>query len=359
MAALLDYKCPCCGGEIKFDSASQMMKCPFCTTEFEVETLKAYDEDLQSENTSEMNWETSDQEWTPGETEGLREYICDSCGGTVVGSDTTAATECPFCGSPVVMKGQFRGDLKPDVVIPFKLDKEAAKAGLLKHLQGKPLLPNAFKTRNHIDEVKGVYVPFWLFDSDVDAKIQYKAVKERSWSDNQYRYTEKKYYSVFRSGTIGFDHVPVDGSSQMDDALMESIGPFKYDDAVDFQTAYLSGYLADKYDVTMEQCIDRANERVKNSTSVEFRKTVTGYNSVTEESSSYNLTKGEVKYALYPVWLLSTTWNGNHYLFAMNGQTGKFVGNLPTDKKKLALFRLGFFAAGFVLAFIIGLFMFL
>ena len=333
MAVLQEYKCPCCGGAIAFDSTLQKMKCPYCDTEFDMDTLQGYDEDLQTDAPDDMNWETeAGQEWQSGETDGMRVYICRSCGGEIIGDINTAATECPYCGNPVVMTGNLSGALKPDLVIPFKLDKAAAKQGLMRHLEGKRLLPKVFKDQSHIDEVKGVYVPFWLFDTDADANIRYKATRVRAWSDSQFNYVDTSYYSVLRAGTLRFDAVPVDGSSKMADDLMESVEPFDLSDAVDFQTAYLAGYFADKYDVTAEQSIERANERIRESTAQAFAETVTGYESVTPEASSIRLYSGKARYALYPVWLLNTTWNGQQYTFAMNGQTGKFVGNLPVDK---------------------------
>ena len=335
MAGLQEYKCPCCGGAIAFDSTIQKMKCPYCDTEFEMDALKGYDAELQDEETDSMEWETAaGGEWGEGETDGLRTYVCKSCGGEIVGDANTAATSCPFCDNPIVMMGQFSGSLKPDLVIPFKLDKKAAKEGLMKHLTGKRLLPKIFKDQNHIDEIKGVYVPFWLFDTDVDAKVRYKATKIRTWSDSDYNYTQTSYYMVHRGGSVGFEYVPVDGSTKMADDLMESIEPFNCGEAVDFQTAYLAGYLADKYDVTAEESIDRANERVKKSTEQAFAETVIGYDTVVAENTSVQFHGGKAKYALYPVWLLNTTWNGNKYTFAMNGQTGKFVGDLPVDKGK-------------------------
>ena len=333
MAALQEYKCPCCGGAIAFDTQVQKMKCPYCDTEFEMETLAAYDSELQGEGVDDMQWETSaGAEWTEGEADGLRVYSCKSCGGEIVGDDTLAATACPFCGNPVVMMGQFAGALKPDYVIPFKLDKKAAKAALQKHYGGKRLLPKAFKDQNHIDEVKGVYVPFWLFDTDANARIRYRATTIRHWEDSNYEYTETSHFSVFRGGSIGFERVPVDGSTKMEDDLMESIEPYNFGDAVDFQTAYLAGYLADKYDVSAEESIERANERIKRSTEKAFAETVDGYDTVTPEATNIQLNNGSAKYALYPVWLLNTTWNGQKFTFAMNGQTGKLVGDLPLDK---------------------------
>ena len=354
MSTLLEYKCPCCDGKIEFDSTQQKMVCPYCDTTFDVETLKGYDEQLNNKQEDKMDWdESAGTQWQEGETEGMRVYTCQACGGEVVGDATTAATTCPYCDNPVIMTGQFMNDLKPDYVIPFKLDKKAAKEALANHFKGKILLPKIFKDQNHIDEIKGIYVPFWLFDADADADIHYKATKVRHWSDSNYRYTETKYFSVHRAGTIGFDKIPVDGSSKMADDLMESIEPFNTKDMVDFQTAYLSGYLADKYDVTEADSVARANDRVKTSTEAMFASTVQGFNSVVADSTRIQLQNSKAKYALYPVWILNTTWNNQKFTFAMNGQTGKFVGNLPTDMGLLAKWLLGLTAGISVAAFAI------
>lgn len=342
MGEIHEYKCPCCGGAISFDSTKQKMKCPFCDTEFDLETLENYDDELNNEMPDDMSWDSSaGGEWQDGEAEGLRVYVCNSCGGEIVADENTAATSCPFCDNPVVIMGQLAGDLKPDLVITFKLDKESAKAALQKHYKGKPLLPKAFRSGNHIDEVKGIYVPFWLFDADAAASIRYRAERVHMWSDSSYRYTKTDHFLIRRGGTLAFEHVPVDGSSIMADDLMESIEPFNFSDAVDFRTAYLSGYLADKYDVTAEQSIERANERIKTSTAQAFMSTVVGYNMVIPEVTNIQLQNGKAKYALYPVWILNTTYNGEKYTFAMNGQTGKMVGNMPTDKGAFARWLIG------------------
>jgi DNA-directed RNA polymerase subunit RPC12/RpoP len=309
------------------------MKCPYCDSEYEMEALQAYDADLNNIPQDNMTWDTAaGSQWGDGETDALRVYCCNSCGGEIVADETAGATHCPYCDNPVVMKGQFAGALKPDIVIPFKHDKNAAIAALKNHYKGKRLLPKVFKEQNHIEEVKGMYVPVWLFDTDADAHVRYKATMVRTWSDSRYDYTETSHYSVTRAGSIGFENVPVDGSSKMDDALMESIEPFDISGAVNFQTAYLSGYLADKYDVDAETSVERANERIKKSTEDAFASTVTGYTSVVPVNSSISLNNGRARYALYPVWILNTKWNGQKFTFAMNGQTGKIVGDLPMDK---------------------------
>lgn len=334
MSELTTYKCPCCGGAVEFSTDVQKMQCPYCDTEFEIDDLRAYNEALEGEKegvSSDTEWQkTSGTAWD--ESEGMNVYVCHSCGGEIVCDETTAATSCPFCSNPVVMKGHFAGELKPDLVIPFKLDKKAAKEALMRHFSNKTLLPKVFKDENHIDEIKGIYVPFWLFDSDADANLRFKGTKIHIYRDRKYEYTETSFYSVVRGGSISYEKIPVDGSKKMEDDLMESLEPFDLREAVDFRTAYLSGFFADKYDVTSKESAERANERIRQNTEAVFKREAGGYVTLTLENSDIRLHGGRVKYALLPVWILNTTWNGEKYRFAMNGQTGKFVGDLPLDK---------------------------
>ena len=347
--SLQEFKCPNCAGAITFDPGIQTMYCPYCNSMLDVQALAASEAELEQQQAPEaIDWGFSGTEWGAGEQEGLSVYTCNSCAGEIIGDDTLGATSCPFCGNPVVMTSKFSGTLRPDAVIPFRLGKEQALEALKKHYLKKVLLPKVFKDENHLDEIKGVYVPFWLFDADVDAHINYRATTTRSWSDSKYNYTETSYYDVMRDGSIGFNTLPVDGSYAVDNTLMESIEPFHFNEAVGFSTPYLAGYSANKYDVNAEESVPRANERFGNSTVEEFRKTVTGYSSVDTHSANIRVNNGSVKYALFPVWFLATSWNGGNYVFAMNGQTGKFVGNLPMDKKAFARWFLLLFGAPFV-----------
>lgn len=332
MATLLEYKCPNCGGALSFDSETQKMNCPYCDSELEMEALRQLDEALKEPQEDQMHWETpSEAQWQEGEQESLTSYICQSCGGEIVCDENTVATSCPFCDNAVVMSGRLCGSLRPDLVIPFQYDKDAAKQALAKHMRKKPLLSKVFKDENHIQEVKGIYVPFWLFDAQADGDARYRATRVRTWSDSNYYYTRTQHYSVRRAGKLAFAGVPVDGSTKMADALMESIEPYDLTKAIDFQTAYLAGFLADKYDVSAEDSMLRANERIKVSTQDTLLQTVVGYTSVTPVSTTVKLEKNRVRYALYPVWLLHTKYRDKDYLFAMNGQTGKLIGNLPVD----------------------------
>lgn len=344
MSNTLEYKCPNCGGKLEFDSSTQKMNCPYCDSEIDVEALRSFDEKLNRENLED----TADFKMS-GEMlneDGMSVYVCNSCGGEIIADENAAATHCPYCGNPVIFTGKLTGVLKPDWVIPFKLNKDDAKRELQNHLKGKPLLPKIFKSQNHIDEIKAIYVPFWLYDADIDGSFAYEGLRIRTWSDSKYNYTETSHYEIIRDGALKFEHIPADGSSKMPDDLMESIEPYDFSQAVDFQTAYLSGFLADKYDVTAEDNNPRVQTRMIESLSNSLKGTVNGYSSLKEIDRRCRFGDAKVSYALYPVYILNTTWNGNKYVFAMNGQTGKFVGDLPIDKGKAAGYTIGL-TAGF------------
>ena len=352
--------CPSCKTPLNCEGISGEAACPGCGAEFEIEALRDYAAHTQDKKQDNMQWETpAGGTWNEGEADGLRVYSCKTCGGEIVADETTGATHCPYCGNPIVLSGHFAGLMKPDLLIPFRVDKNAAMAALQNHYKGKRLLPKVFKDQNHIEEVKGLYVPVWLFDADADARVEYEATRIRTWSDSEYNYTETRHYAVLRGGDISFENVPVDGSSKMDDTLMESVEPFDISDAVPFQAAYLPGFLADKYDVDAEASIGRANERIKKSTEDAFRGTVQGYDTVMPVESNIHLERGRARYALYPVWILNTNWKGQKFTFAINGQTGKIVGDLPMDKGAFWRYLLGVTGAVTAAAFAISYLMWL
>ncbi len=365
MADILTNKCPNCGGAIEFDTGSQNMKCPFCEAEFEIEAVKAYNEAIGAQQEGEGNaaWDTytgdsGSGDWSDSEKENMSAYSCQSCGGEIVADKETGATSCPYCGNPVIIPVQFSGMFKPDYVIPFKIDKQGAKNALSNFLKGKFLLPKAFKDQNRIEKITGLYVPYWLFDCHSDGNIVYKANKVSRWSTSDYNYTKTDYYSIIRQGDLSFVRLPVDGSSKVENNYTEAIEPYNYNEMTDFQTAYLTGFIADKYDVEANECVPRANERIRESTKEEFLKTIHGYSSVNIASSNINISQGNIKYAMLPVWILNSKYKDKLYTFAMNGQTGKFVGELPVDWAKFFGTLFGITAGlGLIVAIAVALFM--
>jgi len=359
---ITNYKCPACSGPLHFAPGSGMMECEYCNSQFTVEEIeKKYSEanaaavaakaEADNKPASNDEWEVSTEQWT---SEGMKQYSCPSCGATLLCEDTMAASSCPYCGNPTIVPGQFTGSIKPDFVVPFKIEKDAAVEALKKHYGKRYLLPKMFKDGSHLEEIKGVYVPFWLYDGVATGDCVYEGIKETKQRTPKEEIITKKHYHVERKGTMSFSKIPADASTKMDDAYMESIEPYDYSDLKPFTQAYLTGYLADKYDVSAEENAPRAVKRAKESTkNALFVDASKGYNSTSVQRENITVKQGKAYYAMMPVWMLSTNWNGKDYKFAMNGQTGKMVGDLPIDKSKfwvtLALVLLVFAGLGLAL----------
>jgi DNA-directed RNA polymerase subunit RPC12/RpoP len=263
----------------------------------------------------------------------MAEYTCNSCGATVVTSATESAGTCPYCRSPIVIVQQTSGALTPDMVIPFRWTRDQAVESLQRLYRGKRLLPKVFSSQNFVDEVKGVYVPFWLYDFDADVNERYNASTVSTRYAGSRRYITTRNYVAIRQGNVKFMAIPVDGSANMPDAIMESIEPFDVSQAVPFQGSYLAGFMAERYDVDSQTAGGRAHERAVRSAGQIFARSVTGYRSVTPAGAQVTVKSAVVHYVLFPVWMLTTIWRGERFTFAMNGQTGRMVGDLPLDRK--------------------------
>ncbi|MBQ1352110.1 MAG: hypothetical protein IIY71_05245 [Oscillospiraceae bacterium] len=340
-----NYKCPACTGPLHFVGSSGMLECDYCGSKYdisEIEALYAEKEkeaaaasaaaEEKEETASEGDqWDFSNAGGNWGaEEDKIKVYHCPSCGAELLCEETTAATSCPYCGNPTIVPGQLSGTLKPDYVIPFELDKQAAMEGLKKHYKGKKFLPKAFKQENHIEGIKGIYVPFWLFDGEADADMEFQATRSFIHMEGDDEVTTTEHFRVRRAGTVPFEKIPVDASSKMPDEHMDSIEPFDYEKLEPFSTAYLPGFLADKYDVSAEDSAHRADRRAENTAAAIMTASASvGYQTCIPIRQDIFLRRGGVKYALLPVWMLNTKWRGKEFLFAMNGQTGKMVGDLP------------------------------
>ncbi|MDO5327524.1 MAG: hypothetical protein Q4G00_12485 [Clostridia bacterium] len=337
------YKCPCCGASLTFGSQSQQLDCASCGNSFPLETLQQLS-DVQVENTTDdqLQWQyAGGGGYTEEEAAHLRSYRCQACGAEIITDETMAATECVYCGNPNVMPQVFTGAYRPDGVIPFQKSKQEAQNALRNHCQGKKLLPNGFMDENKIEKITGVYVPFWLFQADAEADCTYNATKVSTHREGNYMVTRTAHFLVRRGGRLGFNQVPVDGSSKIDDTMMESIEPYDSKKAEAFSTGYLSGYQAQRYDVDAEACQPRANERIRQSVAATMAATVAGYATAVPTNTQIQLQHSQVHQVLMPVWMLNTRWQDQTYTFAMNGQTGQFIGDLPVDKGKFWKWLLG------------------
>ncbi len=336
MANVLNFKCPSCGAKLTFSGEAGEMVCEYCDAHFTMEQAKAAEEaEAVDAASSDMTWTTSQQAMITDEDGHVSGYLCPSCGAEMVAGDNTAATECPYCGNQAIIPQSFEGIYKPEVMVPFAINKEKAKASLQEFVKGKKLLPDSFTEGNRIEQITGLYVPFWLYSCHARGTVAFEGEKtSRRWEDSNFKYEKKDHYALNRSGEMDFTRIPADASTKMDDATMDSLEPYDLSAAVDFDAAYFSGYLADRYDVESKDAQARADERVRNTFIEKMKEKTSGYNSVTHKSESIRLEDAKAEYAMLPVWMMTTKYEGENYTFGINGQSGKMVGSLPIDKGK-------------------------
>ena len=368
---ITNYQCPACTGPLHYAANSGNLECEYCGSSFTVQEIEALFEEkeeaaieasleeaeestVETEEVLEADGDYDTGEYWDAEAEGLKAYTCPSCAAQLIMDETTVATSCPYCGNPSVVPGAFAKTLKPEYIIPFKVTREEAKKALKKYYKGKKFLPKSFAAENNIEELKGVYVPFWLYNGKVYAQMSYRGTKVRTTMMPDCEVVSTYHYRMRRAGTADFERIPVDASSKMPDEYMDAIEPFDYSQMVKFKTAYLPGYMADRYDEDIEQCAQRAENRAINSAVSSINETVQGFSTCVTETQHVTVHREKVNYALLPVWMMSTRWKDKSYLFAMNGQTGLFVGELPVDKGRYwAMFAKIALPVAAVLAFLL------
>ncbi len=335
MGDVLSFKCPCCKAPLTFSSQTGEMTCEYCGSSFTIEQAKAAEEaEKENAQSSDMTWASQAPSMIKDENGKVTGYRCPSCSAEMVADENTAATECPYCGNQAIIPESFEGMYKPDLVIPFKVSKEEAQGKLKDFTKGKKLLPKSFTSGNRIENITGLYVPFWLYSCHAQGNVSFEGIKSKTWDDSNYNYVKKDFYNVVRRGEMDFENIPVDASTQMDDSTMDSLEPFDMSTAVDYDAAYFSGYLASRYDVTEKDAQPRANERVKTSFKNKMHSEVLGYDEVREKSDNIHLTDAKAQYAMFPVWMMTTKYEGKSYTFGINGQSGRMVGSLPVDMGK-------------------------
>jgi DNA-directed RNA polymerase subunit RPC12/RpoP len=321
-----------------FDANSGTLSCPSCGRQDEMESF--------SDDFIETIFEEDE----------AKEYHCNNCGADIVTDADTTATHCSFCGAAVVLADRVSGILAPSLVIPFTITKQQAEDAFRKWCRNGLLTPSDFKVADRIKKITGMYVPFWLYDLNNRAKVEATATRVRTYTRGDYIYTETKFYDVYRDLQIDFNRVPADASEKMDDALMDKLEPYHYQELKDFKTPYLAGYIAEKYNYDAKELLPRVKEKMSGPLDNYIRSTISGYSSVRYKNKNIRTTKSKSLYTLLPVWMVYYDYEQAEHIFAMNGQTGKVVGKPPLSKGKIAAWFGGIAAGSFLIMQIITFF---
>ncbi len=328
-------KCPGCGANIFFDAESGAMICHSCGNVYDPTTM---------EMNGSLGIETPEQEYgiddeLDYEDQNKKEIVCNSCGSQIVTDANTAATICPFCGSPTLVTRRLTRQFRPDAIIPFSVTKEQAKKAYADHVNSVPHVPKSFTSSATIDKITGVYVPFWLVSADVKMDVGgwTHTVLDGSgfYDETKQETTHSHSLDVPIDGIVEFSlaNVPFDGSKKISNRLMQACEPFDYSELVPYNASYLTGFLAEKYDCQPKDMYDYIKKRLDNychsiAETVKFEDCdAFTYNS---SYTMINYKNYRVTYCLMPIWFLHLTYEDRNYQFAVNGQTGEVCGVVPS-----------------------------
>lgn len=355
----ISYKCPNCGGDLRFDPSSQKYKCEYCISIFSQEELEAANPQASEEKSAAPHMHARQGTSRDGaEEQGAVVYSCPSCGAEIVTEATTAATFCYYCHNPVVLQGKLSGEYEPDLVIPFAVDKKEAVDSFLKYVRGKKFVPRDFFCKEQIEKISGVYFPFWSYSCSADGQWQGSGNQIRVWRMGDLEYTETKVFDVERLADLEFSNLTRDALGRENRQLVEAVQPFRIEEAKKFSMGYLSGFFAEKRDIEKAEVSAGLKQEVQDYAEKMMRSSVSGYMTTQTRNTRIRMREENWKYLLLPVWVLTYKGaDGKLYYYAMNGQTRKVCGVLPLDKGRMAMLFLGIFLPLFLLLLTGGYFL--
>ena len=361
MSQLAEQKCPACGAAMRFDPASGKLVCDYCDTVVDIPASASpkakppqtprEDDNLQGFDFSRLNDQAIRED-----AASLPVYNCISCGAEVIAPAEQMALTCPYCGNNIVLTDKASGRLRPDGVIPFRIESSKLPAAVNRFYRDKKLLPWRFFSESTMGKVTGVYVPFWVFSGTLSGTLTYTGDKSSSTRHGDYVIVSTKHYRLNRKASLAYAELPVDASTKVDDKLMDSLEPFRTEEAKPFDMRYLAGFTADRFDQEKKDTATRAESRMRSSASGLVKTAASaGYENVKPSRGALRADL-QAKYLLFPVDLFDLLHGDKTYHFAVNGQTGKVVGEVPTDKLTSTLYFLSRFGitAGALILISIG-----
>ena len=347
MKPLAEQKCPACTAPMRFDPGQGKLVCDYCgmTVDIPADPKSApvkrpgLYEDVPGKIQG-FDFKNMTQQVTDLGAQKLPIYNCVSCGAEVIAPAEQMALTCPYCGNNIVLTEKVTGGLRPNSVIPFRIQPDSLPAAVSRFHRWKSLLPRGYFSKSTMGKVTGVYVPFWVFRGKMSGTISFNGQKSSSHRSGSYLITKTDHYVLTRRVSMSFEDVPVDASGKIKDEMMDSLEPFEMQEAKDFDIRYLAGFTADRFDVAKSDISARAERRMRSSAdSVAMGRATSGYSGVSRKGGTL---KGDLdaKYVLFPVYLFDLAHEGKNYHYADNGQTGKVVGQLPIDKNVSRLYFL-------------------
>lgn len=349
-------KCSSCGGNALFEPTTGKLTCPFCGNEKEIEKTQ--------HNTVEHDFNQAlvedDQSWDAEK----RVFRCSNCGAETLLDKDKVADFCSFCGSSHITVSEDHAGIKPALVLPFSVTRDEAIEKFSLWMKKRYFAPSKLVQGHQLHTLTGAYIPYWTFDSDtasdytVSIGTYYYVTETRTVYENgeskqvteqvqkiRWR-TEYGHYKEF------FDDVLVKASRNVASKLITKVEPFQLDGLVDYKMDYLSGFLAEKYSIPLNEGWEDAKTVIASEIERGIHRQVYGdVVNIVQVSTDHN--EITFKHILLPLWISSFTFNSKVYRFLVNGQTGKVSGQAPISAIKVSLLvLLGVFIVALI--FILG-----
>lgn len=337
----LENRCPACKASISFNPKLGKWKCDYCGSEFSLEEMQKYSDNASTEEKNKKSKQKIDN------YDKYVNYKCESCGAEIIADEQTSATFCVYCGNTAILESKLSGKFSPSQMIPFKTEKQEAIDSFKGLSKGRPLMPKGFNNEKNIEKIRGIYIPFWLYDVNVSGDIVMNGNIITTWSSGDTHYTKTDTYKITRGGSMDYSSIPIDGSTRFDNKIMNSIEPFDYKGLIPYNHAYLSGFYAEKYDIEGDELFKEVTERAITTSKKILENDASRYTGKVIISNNLASKEKNKEYVLLPVWMVNVKYKGKMYTFAMNGQTGEFIGNIPLAVGKTILY--------FILIFVISM----
>ena len=365
-----ENRCPQCGAsDVTYNTKKGKLICNYCYTEFEAEEVEGIEKEAKNLTGETRGSGTKDIDKN---AEDIITLKCGGCGAEVV-INTNEATNarCHWCRSILSINSQIDNGAIPDVVLPFKLEKQQAEAKIKSFVDKRqffahPTFKKEFTTKN----VMGVYFPYMLVDANAHAKFSGKGEHEvRKYTvkvkdDKEETRYDADLYKVVREFDISIDDLTIESSedrlnkksSERTNNVINARLPFDTENCVKYKANYLAGYSSEKRDVNISNIENKVDKELQDIARHAINKEIKFYDrGVKWEDEKFNIKGKQWVSAYLPVWLYSYQDPGKtlHYV-AVNARTGETMGSVPMNKSKLILFTLLIEVLCLVLAFIIN-----
>jgi len=331
-----DRKCPQCGGVMDFDPATGSLKCPYCDYEEAIKTQR--DAPQKAEELDFFAAEhTANEDWG-AET---KTVLCKACGAESIYDALQTSAVCPFCGSNQVMEANDQDTMAPGGVVPFRISDAQASTLFKKWIKRKWFCPKLARDSAKPKRFKGIYLPYWTFDSDTCSSYhgQY-GIRHLIEDESGETRTETNWYNT--SGTYNefINDELVLASRNHDMSILQKLEPFDTENNKTYKPEYIAGFVAERYSIGLKDAWSYAMASIKEklarniSDYIRHENSADSVRSLSVRTDYSNIT---YKYLLLPIWISNFKYKDKVYQFMVNGQTGKVAGRTPLSIPKIIL----------------------